>query len=93
MRSGRRNAGQALADFGIFFGPERWPLLSWRGRSNSTKFIADPVPQNRSLPNRKSSATVTAAEISNDPRQPSRFEKKKNMLRWASVIGPAVARP
>jgi hypothetical protein len=27
----------------------------------------------------KSSATVTVAEISNDPRQPNRFEKKKNM--------------
>jgi hypothetical protein len=29
----------------------------------------------------KSSANVTAAEISNDPRQPNRFEKKKNMVR------------
>jgi hypothetical protein len=28
----------------------------------------------------KSSATVIAAEISNDPRQPNRFEKKKNIL-------------
>jgi hypothetical protein len=29
----------------------------------------------------KSSVTVTAAEISDDPRQPNRFEKTKNMLR------------
>jgi hypothetical protein len=29
----------------------------------------------------KSSATVTSAEISSDPRQPRRFEKKKNMCR------------
>jgi hypothetical protein len=29
----------------------------------------------------KSSITVTAAEISNEPRQPNRFEKKKNMVR------------
>jgi hypothetical protein len=28
----------------------------------------------------KSNATVTAAEISNDPIQPNRFEKKKNMV-------------
>jgi hypothetical protein len=28
----------------------------------------------------KSSATLTAVEISADPRQPSRFEKKKNTL-------------
>jgi hypothetical protein len=31
----------------------------------------------------KSSATVTAAEISNDPMQPNRFEKKKNMVQSA----------
>jgi hypothetical protein len=29
----------------------------------------------------KSNVTVTAAEISNEPRQPNRFEKKKNMVR------------
>jgi hypothetical protein len=40
----------------------------------------DPSRQNRSIRNIKSSATVTAAEISKDPRQPSRFEKKKNMV-------------
>jgi hypothetical protein len=28
----------------------------------------------------KSSTTVTAAERNSDPRQPSRFEKKKNMV-------------
>jgi hypothetical protein len=39
----------------------------------------DVLIQNRSIPNTKSSATVTAAERSSDPRQPSRFEKKKNM--------------
>ena len=36
--------------------------------------------QNRSIPNRKSNATVTAADSSNDPRQPNRFEKKKNTI-------------
>jgi hypothetical protein len=35
--------------------------------------------QKRSIPNKKSSATVTTAESSSDPRQPRRFEKKKNM--------------
>jgi hypothetical protein len=34
---------------------------------------------------------VTAAEISKDPRQPSRFEKKKNMRRL--IIDPAATRP
>jgi hypothetical protein len=28
----------------------------------------------------KSRASVTAAESSSDPRQPNRFEKKKNMI-------------
>jgi hypothetical protein len=31
------------------------------------------------MPEKKSSATVTVAESSSDPRQPRRFEKKKNM--------------
>lgn len=35
--------------------------------------------QNRSIPNRNSSATVIKPEISSEPRHPSRFEKKKNM--------------
>ena len=63
-----------------FSAPNDWPLLSWRGRSISTRCIAITVAQNRSIPNMKSSATVTAAEISNDPMQPNRFEKKKNMV-------------
>jgi hypothetical protein len=36
--------------------------------------------QKRSNPNIISSATVTAAEINTDPKQPRRFEKKKNMI-------------
>jgi hypothetical protein len=44
------------------------------------------TPQNRNIPNRKRSATVTAAETSTDPRQPIRFEKKKNMLRAPEPI-------
>ncbi|WP_454647563.1 hypothetical protein [Bradyrhizobium liaoningense] len=35
--------------------------------------------QSRTIPNRKSSATVIRPEIRSDPRHPSRFEKKKNM--------------
>ena len=41
---------------------------------------ADFCRQNRSIPNMKSNATVTAPDSSNDPRQPNRFEKKKNIL-------------
>jgi hypothetical protein len=47
-----------------------------------------PVAQNRSIPNMKSSITVTAAEISNEPRQPNRFEKKKNMVRPQILLVP-----
>jgi hypothetical protein len=35
--------------------------------------------QKRSNPNINSGATVMTAEISNDPKQPRRFEKKKNI--------------
>ena len=50
-------------------------------------FCALQMPvQKRSSPNMKSSATVTRAEISSEPKQPRRLEKKKNMfamrLRW-----------
>jgi aryl-phospho-beta-D-glucosidase BglC (GH1 family) len=40
-----------------------------------------------------SSAAVIAIEISNEPRQPSRFEKKKNMGWLRTAIDPAAARP
>jgi hypothetical protein len=36
--------------------------------------------QNRKTPNMKSSTTVIEAESRSEPRQPSRFEKKKNIL-------------
>lgn len=58
--------------------PERFsesngrPSLSFRG--------GDIFLQNRSIPNMKSSATVMMTEISREPKQPRRFEKKKNML-------------
>src|ERR1700754_4352585 len=32
------------------------------------------------MPNNKSSAIVTTAESTSDPKQPNRFEKKKNIL-------------
>jgi hypothetical protein len=41
---------------------------------------ADVCHQNRSIPNMKSNATVTAPDSSNDPTQPNRFEKKKNTI-------------
>jgi hypothetical protein len=44
------------------------------------RFIAGFLPQKRNSPNMKSSATVTAADTNNDPRQPNRFEKKKNIF-------------
>ncbi|WP_187435772.1 hypothetical protein [Bradyrhizobium hipponense] len=56
------------------------PLLSFKGRSISIRCIADIWAQNRSIPSMKSSATVTNAEISREPKQPKRFEKKKNMF-------------
>jgi len=34
----------------------------------------------------KSSTTVTNAEISSEPRQPRRFEKKKNMFQHAMML-------
>jgi hypothetical protein len=34
------------------------------------------------MPNKKSSAIVTHADSSSDPRQPNRFEKKKNILQY-----------
>jgi hypothetical protein len=40
----------------------------------------DVLLQNRSIPNMKSSATVMPADRSSDPRQPSRLEKKKNII-------------
>jgi hypothetical protein len=45
--------------------------IAWR--------IADLCRQNRSIPNKKSNATVTRPDSSIDPRQPNRFEKKKNI--------------
>jgi hypothetical protein len=51
---------------------------------------ADILLQNRSIPNMTSSPTVTAAERSSDPRQPSRFEKKKNMI-FAGMMAQTVS--
>jgi hypothetical protein len=44
------------------------------------------------MPRTKSSASVTAAEIAREPRQPNRFEKNRNNLRgpghgkWAVIM-------
>jgi hypothetical protein len=47
-----------------------------------------------SSPNSTTNATVAAADSSNDPRQPSRLEKKKNMgLLAQNIIDLAAARP
>jgi hypothetical protein len=40
-----------------------------------------------------SSAAVIAIEISNEPRQASRFEKEKHGLAQNRIIDPAAARP
>jgi hypothetical protein len=49
--------------------------------SNAWMVDLDHAPgvQKRTIPSRKRSARVTKPEISNEPRHPSRFEKKKNM--------------
>jgi hypothetical protein len=44
------------------------------------------------IPKRKSNPTVTAAESSNDPRQPKRLEKKKNMMLALNAV-PVAAWP
>jgi hypothetical protein len=71
---------QPSSDFGIFLGLERLAAVVMEGQKYLDQMHRKPLAQPRSIPNMKSSATVTAAEISNDPRQPNRFEKKKNML-------------
>jgi hypothetical protein len=67
-----------LTDRGILFCAERPPAFG-AGRGISTSFI-DFLVQKWSVPNMKSRATVTTADSSSDPRQPRRFEKKKNMF-------------
>ena len=63
-----------------------------RARSNC-EARADVCRQNRSIPNMKSNATVTAPDSSNDPRQPNRFEKKKNMSYRLCIICRDAAPP
>lgn len=48
---------------------------------------SEKFPQNRSIPNTKSSATVMTAEISREPKQPRRFEKNKNKFAPSRRIG------
>jgi hypothetical protein len=55
------------------------PELSLPEGEASRPGIDDFPIQKRSIPNMKSSATVTTADSSSDPRQPRRFEKKKNI--------------
>jgi hypothetical protein len=63
------------------------------GSSISTRCTIDLLLQKRRMPRKKSSASVTAAEIAREPRQPNRFEKKRNNLRgldghgrWAVIM-------
>jgi hypothetical protein len=87
-----------LPDLGIFFSGKRPSAVVSEGYNQMHE---DVLIQNRSIPNTKSSATVTAADRSSDPRQPSRFEKKKNMffprkgwaLRRALLTGQAATPP
>jgi hypothetical protein len=48
-----------LPDYGIFFTTEQPATVVIEDRSNSIRCLADIVLQNRSMPNMKSSATVT----------------------------------
>jgi hypothetical protein len=57
-----------------------------RGERVLAKIAAQWSKNNKSI-----SAAVTAAESSNDPRHPSRFEKKKNM--GLAATGQDAARP
>src|SRR5450631_1966473 len=90
--------GENLPDLGIFFSGKRPSAVVSEGYNQMHE---DVLIQNRSIPNTKSSATVTAADRSSDPRQPSRFEKKKNMifprkgwaLRRALLTGQAATPP
>jgi hypothetical protein len=67
-----------LADFGVFSGAERSAAVVMKGAEVILPDASCGLVAQKFL-NMKRSATVTAAEISKDPRQPSRFEKKKNM--------------
>jgi hypothetical protein len=77
--------------------PKRWRNgdFARSRKSRSMSFVmglpqsVSVMTQKRSIPNMKSSATVTTAESSSDPRQPRRFEKKKNIagnLRAATIL-------
>jgi hypothetical protein len=80
-------ATQMLTDCSIFFRAERWSAVVVEREQYLNQMHRRSPVQKRSIPNTKSSATVTAAESSSDPRQPSRFEKKKNIA-GNSALGP-----
>jgi hypothetical protein len=69
-----------LPDGGIFFSGEGPSAVVIEGQKYFNQMHEDVLLQNRSIPNMKSSATVMPADRSSDPRQPSRLEKKKNII-------------
>jgi hypothetical protein len=86
----------------IFFSGEGPSAVVIEGQKYFNQMHKDVLLQNRSIPNMKSNATVMAADRSSDPRQPSRLEKKKNIIFpqkrlsstiRASLTGPAAALP
>lgn len=71
--------GQSLPERGKRLGIERPPFVVVQGKKYLEQVHWRHFLQNRSIPNMKSSATVMRAEISREPKQPRRFEKKKNI--------------
>jgi hypothetical protein len=68
-----------LTDCGLLFRAERSSAVVVERKKYLDQVHRRSPVQKRSIPNMKSSATVTTAESSSDPRQPRRFEKKKNI--------------
>lgn len=71
--------GQSLPERGKRLGIERPPFVVVQAKKYLEQVHWRHFLQNRSIPNMKSSATVMRAEISREPKEPRRFEKKKNM--------------
>jgi hypothetical protein len=70
-----------FADRGILSGAKRLSAIVIEREKDLDQVHRGLPVQKRSIPNMKTSATVTAAESISDPRQPRRFEKKNMFCR------------
>lgn len=79
FRQSAEALSQCLAEREKLLGIERPPFAVAQGKRYFDQVHWRHFLQNHSIPNMKSSATVMTAEISREPKQPRRFEKKKNI--------------